>query len=162
MGLVDFTAGQEASATDLDDVAGQVVIQCTNATRPSGVLGRHIFETDTLRGFVYTGSAWEQKSGPLDWQTPSLLNSWADVATYPPTAYALRDGILHLRGLVTGGTAGAVVFQLPVSYRPAVRIPVATLDGGGGVRFNIETTGNVDPVSSSTSNLVLTTAVPLA
>ena len=39
-------------------VRQQVVTQCTSATRPTGVEGRLIYETDTDRMWVYSGSAW--------------------------------------------------------------------------------------------------------
>lgn len=39
-------------------VRQQVVTQCTSATRPTGVEGRMIYETDTDRCWVYSGSAW--------------------------------------------------------------------------------------------------------
>ena len=36
----------------------QVVVQCTSGTRPTGVEGRIIAETDTDRVLIYDGSSW--------------------------------------------------------------------------------------------------------
>jgi hypothetical protein len=55
-----------SNETDLNDNydvidAAMGELPCTSTTRPTGSLlwaGRQIYETDTLRSYVYTGSAW--------------------------------------------------------------------------------------------------------
>jgi len=63
--------------------------------------------------------------GVTDWVAPSLLNSWADYgggSGYCPTGYC-KDGtgFVHIRGIVTSGTASNNIFVLPTGYRPAYR-----------------------------------------
>lgn len=47
-----YTAGQKLRASQMSTFA------CTSATRPAGHSGQTIYETDTGRILVYTGSAW--------------------------------------------------------------------------------------------------------
>lgn len=61
--------------------------------------------------------------GPGEWQTPTLLNGWANAgANYEEAAYRKDSfGIVHFRGIITGETetVGTVLFTLPEGYRPA-------------------------------------------
>ncbi len=52
--------------------------------------------------------------------TPTLLNSWANVGgVYATAAYAKdQNGIVHLRGTITGGSASSIIFTLPAGYAP--------------------------------------------
>lgn len=54
------------------------------------------------------------------WTAPTLLSGWADYGgDYGPAGYFRdKEGIVHLRGVVTG-SLGTVIFVLPVGYRPA-------------------------------------------
>jgi hypothetical protein len=60
MSFKTFTNGAILTDTDLNDyLMKQVVIVCTSGTRPaSPVEGMTIYETDTDRLLVYSGSAW--------------------------------------------------------------------------------------------------------
>lgn len=58
-GLTDGAADFDAAFHDTY-IRQQVVTQCTSGTRPTGVEGRIIAETDTDRLLVYSGSAWVQ------------------------------------------------------------------------------------------------------
>jgi hypothetical protein len=51
------------------------------------------------------------------WIVPTLLNSW--VATSSAVGY-MKDplGLVHLRGRVTAGASGTVLFNLPAGFRP--------------------------------------------
>jgi hypothetical protein len=77
------------------------------------------------------------------WQTPTLQNGWVryDPTTYNPPGY-FKDsmGIVHLRGLVKGGTIQATIFTMPAGYTPEFRelfivassMPTATATRGSG------------------------------
>jgi hypothetical protein len=84
-------------------------------------------------------------SGLQAWQTPTLLNSWANAgAPYSPAGYRLDRGVVRLRGLVNGGAVGSVLFVLPAGYLPAAEaiVPVSNgADATGGLA--IDTAGNV-------------------
>lgn len=55
------------------------------------------------------------------WYAPTLLNSWANSGGANRVAGYCKDamGIVHLRGVLTGGTNGTTIFTLPAGYRPA-------------------------------------------
>ena len=52
---------------------------------------------------------------------PAFQNSWSDYGSPwgSPRFRKGPDGIVHMDGLVKGGTAGSVMFTLPVGYRPS-------------------------------------------
>jgi hypothetical protein len=66
---------------------------------------------------------------------PALKNSWATVDSsnaFPPASFYIDPiGIVHLRGLVGGGTASSVVFTLPPGYRPPKTLAFAVAAGTG-------------------------------
>lgn len=47
-----------ATATQLNRIEDQLVVICTSGTRPTGVEGQCIWETDNDIGYVYDGSGW--------------------------------------------------------------------------------------------------------
>ncbi|WP_433252844.1 hypothetical protein ACQPYK_08535 [Streptosporangium sp. CA-135522] len=53
-------------ADDVDTyLMRQAVITCTSSTRPAALVeGMHIWETDTQKGYVYSGGAWQFKEAP--------------------------------------------------------------------------------------------------
>lgn len=53
------------------------------------------------------------------WRSLSYSNGWSDFGGgYPGAEFKLEHGIVHLRGLVDGGTTGATIATLPAGYRP--------------------------------------------
>lgn len=58
--------------------------------------------------------------GESTWTAPTFENSWADFgAGFQPTGFRKdSDGIVHIRGVVSGGTVGSTVFTLPAGYIP--------------------------------------------
>ena len=95
------------------------------------------------------------------WITPSLINSWSDMShdTHNDWSqvgyYKDQFGVVHLRGLLTGGSSStAVMFTLPAGYRPSERLLFATCANGatGQTRVDVLTNGNVQPIwNTSTS-----------
>lgn len=74
---------------------------------------------------------------------PTFVNSWANVGG--TAAYYVKDsvGIVHVAGLVTGGSA-QTIFTLPSGYRPAYTEHFAgVLDDGSTVVVEILNTGVV-------------------
>jgi len=72
---------------------------------------------------VYDALAAKADIAQKNWIAPTFLNSWVNVGGGYYTAGYYKDsiGIVHLRGLIKGGTttAGTDLLQLPVGYRPA-------------------------------------------
>lgn len=60
---------------------------------------------------------WHEVGAPGE---PPYLNNWkqANPAAYNAAFFKDHEGIVHLRGIVNGGTAAAI-FHLPPGYRPA-------------------------------------------
>lgn len=69
-------------------------------------------------GLTITPNGIEQQSV----LAPTLINTWANSGGSYADAGYWKDpnGNVHLRGAVTGGTAGSVAFVLPAGYRPAL------------------------------------------
>lgn len=87
-------------------VRQQVVAQVTSGTRPTGVEGRLIAETDTNLFQVYDGAAWVPFGGWGAWATytPTLTNATGATVS---GAYMRVGKTGHFRINVTAGTATA-------------------------------------------------------
>lgn len=114
---------------------------------------------------AWTPANYDQPSsaGLQAWQTPTLTNSWANyntahnggVQTYNNAGYYLGpDGIVHLRGLISDGTAGQPCFTLPVGYRPdRINLMPAVYNPGAGLgvtRVDVASDGTVTPQVTTT------------
>jgi hypothetical protein len=67
MSIKTWSTGEVLTASDVNTyLMRQVIITCTSSTRPSSpVEGMHIWETDTLKGYVYDSSAWQFKEASV-------------------------------------------------------------------------------------------------
>ncbi|TQK53835.1 hypothetical protein FB479_10848 [Brevibacillus sp. AG162] len=78
-------------------------------------------DNETRLSVVETTYARKQQG---QWIAPVLLNGWVNYgAGYSSAGYFKDDfGIVHLRGMIKGGTVGGTVpaFKLPAGYRPNV------------------------------------------
>lgn len=103
-----FTAAT-LTASDVNAyLMDQAVVTCTTGTRPTGIEGRVIFETDTDTIRVYDGTTW--------------LAIWRASATYTPTLtgmvvgtggsaantarFGFSGGLLSVNGNIVFGTSG--------------------------------------------------------
>ena len=81
------------------------------------------------------------------WTNLTLLNSWVPYPGYQVASYTKTpDGMVHLRGLVRGGTAaaGTPLATLPVGYRPALAFDFAVAtNAGGAADVDVEPNGNL-------------------
>ena len=79
-----------------------------------------------------------------DWNTPSLINSWADGGT-DPGYYIDPFGRVWLKGDFTTGTSGTVAFNLPSGYRPPqdMYFPILLTSAATGGYILIDTGGDV-------------------
>lgn len=86
----------------------------------------------------------------------SFLNGWSNLGApwAPARYYRDYDNIVRLSGVVTGGTAGTTIFQLPSGFRPAYQdIFPAVVSTGSTTYVTIDTSGNVTPNGSGTASL---------
>lgn len=88
-----FVDGNAPSATTWNaNVRDQLIVICTSSTRPSApTTGRHIWETDTLKGYYYNGSTWVQD---LDTKTFAAWTSFTPVWTAASVNPAIGNGTL--------------------------------------------------------------------
>lgn len=94
---------------------------------------------------------------PDEWTTPEeMTNSWADLGGVYTTAAYRKDGagLVHLKGVIAGGTVGQAAFTLPEGYRPLERFTFVALSTGATGRVGVSPEGNVVPESPSTSGWV--------
>lgn len=84
----------------------------------------------------------------------TFLNSWANFGSGFATAAYFKDnfGIVHIKGFVANGSSyDAVIFTLPVGYRPSESIRFSIVSANAFGVLNIATNGNVSMVVGSTT-----------
>lgn len=84
-----------------------------------------------------------------DWNTATLLNSWTNLGSpFSAASYAVENGRVWLRGVVTGGVVSGTlpIFTLPSGYRPEGQCILAATSGtpdGTAARVDVQTNGDV-------------------
>ena len=117
------------------------------------------YQTDTDTYYTYDGSAWIVVGVPdTGWQVPTLLNGWTNFGvSYQTARYRRKGGVVYIQGLLKDGTTGVSIFNLPVGFRPAAKLQVPTILGGGAVgRIDIEPDGNILGLNVSASATSIT------
>jgi len=88
------------------------------------------------------------------WITPTLGNSWANIATYNPVQYKRVGSKILIRGALQSGTAASVAFTLPAGFRPLNNTGFAASNGStGSVWVTVSTAGAVTVTTSTTTHL---------
>jgi hypothetical protein len=99
-------------------------------------------------------AAFEALGADADWHLvggvgePAFQNGWANSgAPYESLSFRIdAEGIIHLKGRVTGGGIDSVIFTLPVGYRPSATQTIHTaLEGTGNIE--IASNGEVKIIS---------------
>lgn len=94
--------------------------------------------------------------GIEEWQIAILASGWTNVGGTFATAAYYKDpfGIIHLRGLVNGGTG--TIFTLPIGYRPTgFRLIFPGLASNAIARIDIALNGVVSLVSGTATSVSL-------
>jgi hypothetical protein len=80
-----------------------------------------------------------------DWIAPTLLNSWSNQGAPWAVAGYYKDpfGRVHLKGQLTGGSASANFFVLPVGYRPSEQLLFIIIANGAVAQCLVKTDGSV-------------------
>lgn len=93
------------------------------------------------------------------WTSPTLINSWTNFGSPYALAGYYKDGldIVHLRGLIKGGSVGTTIFALPIGYRPSAREAFLTFCGASSVtaRIDVDSSGTVQFMSGATDYVSL-------
>lgn len=78
---------------------------------------------------------------------PAFENTWSNLGGFDGAAFWKdASGVVHLRGVVTGGTMSQPVFHLPVGFRPPGSQIFGTVSNGAIGRIDIAAGGDVVPV----------------
>lgn len=100
--------------------AGTNTISCFSGTGATSVK----FSGAMGAKFQYKSGIWYQVSGPVPvtptpWTNGTYQNAWTTVAGATAAAY-MKDanGMVHMRGRVTGGASGSSAFVVPAGFRP--------------------------------------------
>lgn len=127
-----------------------------NAAFLNGYSGLSPGNQDQIRAVMrqYMGALLHQLE---DWTVvgsggaPVFQNSWVNYNSGFNTCAFYKDpfGVVHLRGLVTGGTVSANIFTLPVGYIPPARYLFSTISDGATGRLDVDALGNVICVTGS-------------
>ena len=127
---------------------GAVQIKNRLSTKPTAVIVCQVYpqaNIDLAQGTPhYPGAANE----------PAFQNTWSNLGGQTPAAfYKDGSGLVHLEGVVTGGTvasgATGAVYTLPVSYRPATTVVFACASNNAFGRGSVEPDGTVQAVIGS-------------
>lgn len=93
------------------------------------------------------------------WQTPTLLNAWANLgAPYSNAGYRKdTQGKVHLMGAVSAGVVGAgtPIFTLPVGYRPATQKGCSVVSNNAFGRVDVLANGNVEVIVGNNASVLL-------
>jgi len=107
----------------------------------------------TCSNGVWTPFRRQAADEPLNWNYPTLLNSWVNLAGYNSPARYAKDsmGNVHIAGFISGGSnaVSSVAFILPSGFRQQYDSSVSSATLGGAVPIDFEPTGNVLIVASS-------------
>jgi hypothetical protein len=93
----------------------------------------------------------------LKWHNITAFeNSWVDLANFGMAGYALdAQGVIHLRGIIAGGTSGTAAFTLPASLTHIGNFLIVPIQANVGVGYlEIAKGGTVAPTDNGTSSSV--------
>lgn len=115
------TSITNANITDRRSRAASLggIVPCLSTTRPTGVDGLEIWETDTKRLLVHDGTNWVVVRTPITTYTPTLGNVTGGT---PTGTYQVWDKVVHLSVNMVAGTVtanGSITISLPAGLTSA-------------------------------------------
>jgi hypothetical protein len=150
---------------DLNNAGGHIMSYIFGVAT-NDTAGNRCFQISKRYGFYYNGpgpaTSWTMFSSEFgtmacedQWITPVMQNGWVGYGPNtggwytPPGYWKDNDGVVHLRGMIRGGSsAGAAMFTLPAGYRPPkIMMWFAGSDGTLPCRIDIQETGVVNCVA---------------
>jgi hypothetical protein len=92
--------------------------------------------------------AWDALgNAPETWHAVAFTNGWGDLAGSRAGYMIDSSGVVHLRGLVIGGTAAAAIFTLP--WAPTQTMDYTVRSNGGVIVCGIQVAANTGVVTAS-------------
>ena len=138
-----------ATAALLNNLEDTVIVRCDSASRPTGVEGRLIFETDTNKLMIYDGSAW-RLAGGSGWT--SFTPTWTNLTVGSGTnvgEYRYADGGMWVRGSFTYGSGSAVGTAPRLTLPASATMPsdVQLMPRGWGMLKDATGNNNPSPIA---------------
>lgn len=145
-----YTPAASVSATIADSILAQEgTLYCqVRVTDDTGM----IWQSERAHTRILAGIYATTPSGAGDGATftaPTLLNSWANTTPVGGVSSSIgynKDGadVVRLRGVLSGGVAGTVAFQLPAAYRPLqLHYFIASCSGTDVGKISVAPSGDV-------------------
>ena len=126
--------------------------QLVDYTTPSS-LRYNNFGPNVFSG-TYTAGGWD---GDINQARPlTYINGWSNYGSPYPVGSYWRDeqNVVHLSGLITGGSSGTIAFSLPVEYRPPTgTLQFSTVANGVFGQIAINISGEVTITGASNVSL---------
>lgn len=93
----------------------------------------------------------------IPYKAPTLAGAWVNSGGLWEAAGYCKDanGLVRLRGMVTGGVSPGLIFSLPVGYRPAGDMRIATVANNAFAAIEVKANGDVNAVVGSATGLSL-------
>lgn len=127
------------------------LIQCLSSWRPPHAANRLIWERDTGRQVLSTGTAWRAVFDDTGWLSCTLRSGWSTSPTgycrvrrYCGVAYLYIDLFRSGNRMAAGG-ASTTIATLPAGFAPphTVIVPAAISYTAGRARININSAGEI-------------------
>lgn len=95
-------------------------------------------------GWKKAGAGTEEMAG-VSQHGVDFQNSWQNAAGWAPVSWYIdSEGEVKVRGHVTGGAVGTVIFTFPEEARPEyAETYIVPTDSGGRATIRVDTNGNV-------------------
>lgn len=139
---VDATTSNNFTIYQPDSPDGSLKIGNGNADSPTEVLS--INSSGVINNGIINDEDWHNigETGEIAFQ-----NGWSAYtgnADYSVARYKKINGVVHIEGLVSGGSAGnAVICTLPTGYRPVKNIFTASVSNNAFCRLEIKQNGEL-------------------
>ena len=134
MSFKTFTSATLSSSDVNTYLMKQAVIGCTSSTRPTGVEGMTIYETDTDKLLTYTGATWSSigpVSGALTSWTPAVTQTGSVTVTVNNATYTRTgrwiEGYCYLTVTGSGTGSSNVTVSIPVTAVSTTSTCVGTM-----------------------------------
>lgn len=114
-----WSDGDVATAALLNNLEDTVIVRCDSASRPTGVEGRVIYETDTNKLMMHDGASWKPIGSNIMTYTPTITNVTVGNGTVDGWYYYV-GGAIHFAASFTFGSTSSI------SNAPKFSLPVAT------------------------------------
>ena len=162
---IDWGLGDKVTVVMGDIEASAVVTEvgigiAADGVRIQATLGTPTY-TDTESRLIAKQSSQDLRIANLERNGSLASSAWVAVTSFTnswtattPVFYRKLNGVVYIRGTVTGGSTGAA-FTLPAGFRPVADSPFSVVNGAGTTPITITTAGLVSLVTGTTPALNL-------